>query len=56
MKKVAANLLKNELFLLLMNGIFAYIAFTAIIISTLNVPPEDILDTNLREVLLVFEE
>ena len=55
MKKRIANLLKNELFLILMNGVIGYTAMTAVIIATLNVPPEAILDTNLKEILYIFE-
>ena len=50
------NLLKNKLFVIFMNGVFGYITFSAVIIATLNVPPEAILDSNLRQVSLVFEE
>lgn len=55
MKKRLIRLMKNELFLLLMNGVIAYTAMTAVIIATLNVPPEAILDSGLREIVLVFE-
>lgn len=53
---MASKLLKNQLFIILMNGVFAYTAFCAVIISTLNVPPEAILDSNLKQVLMVFED
>ena len=56
MKQQITKLLKNQLFLLLMNGVFAYTAFTAVIIMTLNVPPEAILDSGLQEIAMVFEE
>ena len=56
MKAVASNLLKNKFFLLLLQGVFVYIAFYAVIIATLNIPPDAILDSNLREVVLVFED
>ena len=55
MKQRIRNLFKNELFLMLLNGVFAYVAFTAIIIATLQVPPEAILDSGLDQILLVFE-
>jgi hypothetical protein len=55
MKEKCRNLLKNELFLMLLNGVFAYTAFTAVIITTLQVPPEAILDSGLQEIILVFE-
>lgn len=49
------NLFSNELFVLLMNGVFGYTAFTAVIIVTLQLPPEAILDSGLREILMIFE-
>ena len=55
MKKRLKSLLENDLFLLLMNGVLAHTAFTAVMVFALNVPPETILDMGLEEVLLVFE-
>jgi len=40
---------------MLLNGVFAYVAFNAIIIATLQAPPEVILDSGLDQILLVFE-
>lgn len=56
MKKSIARLVENELFLILMNGVMAYTAFSAIIIMTLGIPPEAILDTNLQQVIMIFED
>ncbi len=56
MKKTIGKVFENELFLILMNGVFAYAAFSAVIIMTLGIPPEAILDTNLQQVLLIFED
>jgi len=50
------KLFKNELFLLLLNGVFAYVALTALIIATLQVPPDAILDSGLDEIIKVFED
>jgi hypothetical protein len=55
MKKRLKSLLENDLFLLLINGVLAHTAFTAVMIFALNVPPEAILEIGLQEVLLVFE-
>ena len=55
MRQRIRNLFKNELFLILLNGVFAYVAFNAVIIATLEVPPEVILDSGLDQILLVFE-
>ncbi len=56
MKAAAVKLLKNDLFLMLMQGVFMYIALFAIIIVTLKIPPDDILDSGLDEIILVFED
>jgi len=56
MKAAMSKLLKNKFFLMLMNGVFAYTAFSAVVIATLQVPPDAILDTNLKQVVLVFED
>lgn len=56
MRQKMRKLLKNELFLMMMNGVFAYTAFTAVILTTLEIPPEAILDSGLDQVILVFEE
>lgn len=55
MKKYLMALLRNDLFILMFNGMIAYIALTATIIAVLQVPPEAILDSGLQEILLVFE-
>ena len=55
MKAKVQRLMNNELFILFINGTFAYIALTAVIIATLQIPPEVILETNLVEVIKVFE-
>jgi len=55
MKKHLSNLLKNELFLLLVNGVIVHTAFVAVVLTTMTVPPEAILDSNLKEILLIFE-
>lgn len=56
MKAAAQKLFKNQLFILLLNSVFAYTAFCAVIIATLNIPPDDILESNLQEIILVFED
>ncbi len=56
MRQRLRKLFKNELFLFLLNGVFAYVALNAIIIATLQVPPEAILDSGLDEVIKVFED
>ena len=49
MKTSIAKLFQDELFLMAMNGVFAYIAYAAVILATLQVPPEAILDSGLKK-------
>lgn len=55
MKACVKKLFENDLFLFLMNGVIGYTAFTAVIIVTLQVPPDVILDSGLQEIIMVFE-
>lgn len=55
MKKRLNQLLENDWFTLLISGVFGYTAFTAVIMATIGIPPEAILDSGLKEILLVFE-
>lgn len=54
-KKIIKNLVRNDLFLLLMYSVIGYIAFSAIVITVLQIPSEAILNSGLKEILLVFE-
>ena len=56
MRQKLHKLFKNELFLLLLNGVFAYVAMNAVILATLQVPPDAILDSGLDQIILVFED
>jgi hypothetical protein len=55
MKEVILTLANNPLLQMMMAGVFAYTAFVAIILATLQMPPEALLDSGLQEVILVFE-
>lgn len=55
MKQRILTLADNPLLQMLMAGVFVYSAFVAVILATLQIPPEAILDSGLQEVLLVFE-
>lgn len=55
MKQRILTLANNPLLQMLMAGVFAYTAFVAVILVTLQTPPEALLDSGLQEVLLVFE-
>lgn len=56
MKRKIHNLFRNGLLRVLMQGVFAYIALMAVIIVTLEMPPEAIYDTNMIQVSLIFNE
>lgn len=55
MKERVQILANNPLLQMMMAGVFAYTAFTVIILATLQVPPDALLDSGLQEVILVFE-
>lgn len=56
MKRLVQGLLQNNLFIMLMSGVVAYTAMTAVIIAVLQVPSEAILESGLDQIVLVFEE
>ena len=56
MKQLMSGLLENDIFIMLMSGVVAYTALTAVIITVLQVPSEVILDSGLDEVVMVLEE
>ena len=49
------KLLKNNLFLVLMTVVFLDTVFFAVVVTTIQVPPDAILDSGLHEVISVFE-
>lgn len=53
-EKVQA-LFQNDLLQAMLIGVFSYTCFTAVILATLEIPPEAILESGLKEILLVFE-
>ena len=55
MKKKIRAILQNEVFQLLMVGVFAYTCFVAVILATIQIPPDALLDSSLKEVIRVFE-
>jgi len=55
MKEKIRNLLKNDLLQMLMFGVFSYTCFIAVILTTLQLPPEAVLESGLQEIILVFE-
>ena len=56
MKAYAVKIWHNPLFGLLMQGTLGYIAMTILIIGTLQVPPDAILDSSLRDIITIFED
>lgn len=55
MKEKVLQLIRNDIFILFMNGALAHTAFTAAVISTMQVPDQAILDSGLKEIIQVFE-
>ena len=55
MKEKIKELLKNDVLQAMLFGVFSYTCFTAVILATLEIPPEAILDSGLQEIILVFE-
>lgn len=56
MKAYAVKIWNNPLFHLFMQGTLAYTAMTVVIIGTLQIPPEVILDSGLQDIISVFED
>lgn len=48
--------MQNDLFIMLIGAVCAQTAMIAVIITVLQVPSDDILDSGLDQVLLVFED
>ena len=55
MKQHILHLTNNPLLQMMMGGVFAYTAFVAMMLVTLHTPPEVLLDSGLKEILMVFE-
>lgn len=55
MKHLFNKLLNHPLLKPVLGGLIAYLCFVIVILATLQVPPEVILESGLREVILVFE-
>ncbi len=56
MKNQITRALKNPLLHMMLSGVFAYLAFVVVILTTLQIPPDDILDSGLKEIIMVFED
>lgn len=56
MKEYFSKLLKTRLFIIALNIVFGYLAFSAVVIATLDTPREAFEQSNLPEVLKVFED
>ena len=56
MQSMIKALIHNDLFILFFNVAIAQVAFSAVLIATLQVPPDSILDTDLKEIILIFED
>lgn len=56
MKQKFKAILNNDVFVLLMSGVIMHTAFVAVVLSVMQIPPESLLDSNLKEVLFIFEQ
>jgi len=56
MKAYASKIWKNPLFSLFMQGVLAYMVMVVMIIGTLQIPPDAILDSSLRDIISIFED
>ncbi|MDH5444252.1 MAG: hypothetical protein OEY52_01775 [Gammaproteobacteria bacterium] len=56
MKDYLMEIFSSELFSLMINASIIHTIFSAAIMATLQVPPDTILESGLREILMVFEE
>ncbi len=56
MRYFIKSVVQSNLFMLFFNIIIIQVAFSAVVIATLDIPPDVILDSGLDEVLIVFEE
>ena len=55
MKNYLSTLFQNDLLLILLNGVILHTAFCATVSEILQIPPEAILDSGLKEILMIFE-
>lgn len=55
MKNYIQVLAQNPLLQIMMIGAFSYTAFTAVVIAVMQTPPEALLNSGLREILMIFE-
>jgi len=55
MKEKIRELLKNDVLQMMLFGVFSYMCFISVILTTLELPPQAILDSGLQEIILVFE-
>lgn len=56
MKQKVKAILNNDVFVLLLSAVIIHTAFVAVVMSVMQVPPESLLDSNLQEVLFIFEQ
>jgi len=56
MKAYALKIWKNPLFGLFMQGTLAYLVMVVAILGTLEIPPDAILDSGLRDIISIFED
>ena len=55
MKKKLKKIIKDPLFIMLLNASIAHTVFMAVVMVYIQVPSDDILDSDLKEIIMVFE-
>ncbi len=55
MKKKFKKIIKDPLFILLLNASIAHTVFMAVVMIYIQVPSDDILDSELKEITMIFE-
>jgi len=55
MKEKLRKIFKDPLFLLFLNGSIAHTVFMAVVMVYIQVPSDDILDSELKEIIMIFE-
>lgn len=55
MKSKLKKIIKDPLFILLLNASIAHTVFMAVVMLYIQVPSDDILDSELKEIVMIFE-
>jgi hypothetical protein len=56
MKSKLKKIIKDPLFILLLNASIAHTVFMAVVMVYIQVPSDDILDSELKQIAMIFED